>query len=77
MYLLFDHPKSILEPSNGGIGKRLKMANNTLKNIIFKKNIAKTPLTIFDGINSDIFNIIADKMANKKFAMTPADATKK
>ena len=75
IYLFLDQPKRIFEPSNGGIGSILNTANRMLKNIMFKKNVAKIPLSIFDGIKSDNFNKNAETTAKIKLAIIPAEAT--
>ena len=76
MYLFSDQPSRIFEPSKGGIGSKLNIANKTLKKIIFKKNAAKIPLNKFDGIKREIFNNIDEIIAKIKLAMTPAAETR-
>ena len=58
------------------MGSKLNIAKRILKNIIFKKNVAKIPLIIFEGIKSDIFNNNAEISAKLKLAIIPAEATK-
>ncbi len=68
---LSDQPNNILDPSNGGIGSKLKAANIMLNSSMLKQKYAKIPLIIFSGNKNVSFSNNSEIMAKIMLAAIP------